>query len=165
MSWRIWSKRHAEQPTVLSFSSNPDRMAFLFDTDALSEAFRKRPAPSYLHWLSRLPPDQQFTSSVAIGELYKGAFRSSDPGKHLVNIGTVLTSAVTVLPFDVAEARVYGEIEARLSRRGEILEDADLRIAATAICHGLEMVTGNLRHFERIPGIRLHRALADARQS
>lgn len=139
-------------------------MAFLFDTDALSEAFRKRPAPSYLLWLFRLPPEQQFTSSVAIGELYKGAFRSPEPEKHLANIGTVLSSAVTILPFDVAAARVYGEIEAHLSSRGQTLEDADLRIAATAICHGLEVVTGNLRHFDRIPGIRLHRALVDARQ-
>jgi len=139
-------------------------MAFLFDTDALSEAFRKRPAPSYLHWLSQLPPDQQFTSSVAIGELYKGAFRSTDPVKHLINIDVVLSSAVTVLPFDVATARVYGQIEAHLSSRGQTLDDADLRIAATAICHGLEVVTGNLRHFDRIPGIKLHRVLADARQ-
>lgn len=139
-------------------------MAFLFDTDALSEAFRKRPAPSYLQWLSRIPPDQQFTSAVAIGELYKGAFRSHDPGRHLINIETVVLSSLTVLSFDVGAARIYGEIEANLSRRGLILEDADLRIAATALCHGLEVVTGNLRHFERVPGIRLHRALADARQ-
>ena len=140
-------------------------MHFLFDTDAISEVLRKRPATSYLQWLARIPPAQQFTSAVVVGELYKGAFRSPDSERHLANIETRVLSAVTVLPFDVAAARVYGEIEAGLSLRGQRLEEADLRIAATAICHGLEVVTGNLRHFERIPGIKLNRALAEARQN
>jgi tRNA(fMet)-specific endonuclease VapC len=63
----------------------------------------------------------------------------------------------------VAVARVYGQIHAGLAAAGQTLADADLQIAATAIHHGLEMVTGNLRHFERIPGLRLHRVLAEAR--
>ncbi len=36
--------------------------------------------------------------------------------------------------------------------------------AATALYRGLELVTGNVRHFERVPGLRLKRALADARK-
>jgi tRNA(fMet)-specific endonuclease VapC len=46
-----------------------------------------------------------------------------------------------------------------------MLADADLQIAATAIYHGLELVTGNLRHFERIPNFRLSRVLAQARRT
>ncbi|HBL29497.1 MAG TPA: VapC toxin family PIN domain ribonuclease [Acidobacteria bacterium] len=138
-------------------------MAFLFDSDALSEALRKRPLPAYLLWLSRIPRSQQFSSAVVIGELYKGAFRSTRPEWHLENIETRVLPGVTVLPFDTGVARVYGEIEAHLSQRGQRIEDSDLRIAATAIFHGLQLVTGNLRHFERIPGIQIHRALADAR--
>jgi predicted nucleic acid-binding protein len=83
----------------------------------------------------------------------------------LENIEKLVLPAVTVLPYDVAAARVFGEIQARLSVRGQTLADADLQIAATAILHGLEVVTGNLRHFARIPGIRVHRALTDARGS
>jgi predicted nucleic acid-binding protein len=41
--------------------------------------------------------------------------------------------------------------------------DADLQIAATALYHDLELVTGNVRHFERIPELRISHALADAR--
>jgi tRNA(fMet)-specific endonuclease VapC len=44
-----------------------------------------------------------------------------------------------------------------------ILPDADIQIAATAIGHNLELVTGNLRHFNRIPGLRLNNALAESR--
>jgi len=46
---------------------------------------------------------------------------------------------------------------------GNVLPDADLQIAATAVYHNLELVTGNLRHFGRIPGLRLNDVLARAR--
>lgn len=71
--------------------------------------------------------------------------------------------AVTILPFDLSTARVFGMIRAELERSGNILPDADLQIAATALYHNLELVTGNLRHFQRIPGLRLNPVLADAR--
>ena len=139
-------------------------VAFLFDTDAVSEVLRRRPAPAYLRWLETIPRAEQFTSAVVVGELYKGACRSPDRARHLKNIEDRLLPALTVLPYDVAVARVFGEIHAGLAGGGRGLADADLQIAATALHHGLEMVTGNVRHFERIPGIRLTRALADARR-
>lgn len=138
-------------------------MAYLFDTDAISEVLRPRPSPKYLTWLSEVPRAEQFTSAVVIGELYKGAFRSPNRQRHLENIEALVLPSVTVLAYDVAAARIFGEIQASLSVRGRILADADLQIAATAILHELEIVTGNLRHFSRIPGVQIHRALADAR--
>jgi tRNA(fMet)-specific endonuclease VapC len=52
-----------------------------------------------------------------------------------------------------------------LRRGGRPLADADLQIAATALHHGLELVTGNVRHFERVRGLSLNRILADSRQT
>jgi predicted nucleic acid-binding protein len=138
-------------------------MPFLFDTDAISEVLKKRPAPAYLEWLGAIPRDEQFTSAVSIGELFMGAFRSPSRDRHLTNIEERVLPALTVLPYDVAIARVYGRIEATLAEKGQPLADADLQIAATALFHGLELVTGNVRHFERIPGLRIQRILADAR--
>ena len=139
-------------------------MAYLFDTDALSEVLKKRPAAAYLRWLQTVPREEQFTSAVVVGELYKGAFRSDRAEFHVGNIERRVLPAVTVLPFDVAVAAVYGRIEARLRQRGSPLADADLQIAATAIHHGLELVTGNVHHFSRIPGLTLCRELASARR-
>lgn len=140
-------------------------MAYLFDTDALSETLRSRPMPGYLEWLSTIPREDQYTSAIVIGELFKGAFRSSAREKHLANIETLVLPEVTILPYDVAVARVYGEIRARLEETGAILADADLQIAATAIHHGLALVTGNLRHFSRIEGLVIEPVLAEARRS
>lgn len=139
-------------------------MAFLFDTDAISEVLRRRPQPSYVRWLESIPRDEQFTSAVAIGELYKGAYRSASPEFHIERIEAKVLPAITVLPYDALVARAYGEIEAHLYRRGAPLADADLQIAATAVHHGLELVTGNVRHFERVPGLAIARVLADSRR-
>jgi predicted nucleic acid-binding protein len=55
----------------------------------------------------------------------------------------------------VATAKVFGQIRAQLEASGTILPDADLQIAATAIYHDLELVSGNLRHFSRISNLKL----------
>ena len=138
-------------------------MAYLFDTDAISEVLKPRPAAGYVTWLATVPREEQFTSAVVVGELYKGAFRSSAAARHLENIEKRVLPAVTVLSYDVAAARVYGQVRARLESAGRPLADADLQIAATALLHDLELVTGNVRHFGRVPGLRISSALAEVR--
>lgn len=140
-------------------------MAYLFDTDAISELLRSRPLRVYVEWLRTIPREEQFTSAVVIGELYKGAYRSQARHRHLNNIERRILPAVTVLPYDVATAQVFGQIRAQLEEAGTILADADIQIAATAIYYDLELVSGNLRHFSRIPALNLNRILADARSN
>ena len=140
-------------------------MAYLFDTDAISELLRRTPLPAYIKWLQTVPREEQFTSAVVIGELYKGAYRSKARQHHLANIERRILPAVTALPYDVATAKVFGQIRAQLEEVGTILPDADLQIAATSIYHSLELVSGNLRHFSRIPGIKVNSILADAKSN
>jgi predicted nucleic acid-binding protein len=139
-------------------------VAFLFDTDAISELLRPRPNPTYLAWANTLPREDQFTSAVCVGELFKGAFRSKARDRHLANIENRVLPAVTVLPYDVATARVFGRLRAHLEERGILLPDADIQIAATAVHHGLQLVTGNVRHFRSIPGLRVDLTFADSRR-
>lgn len=139
-------------------------MAFLFDTDAISELLRPRPAINYIKWLMAIPREEQFTSSIVIGELYKGAYRSQACERHLSNIEQLILPAVTVLPFDIGTAKIFGKIRAHLEETGTILPDADVQIAATALYHGLELVTGNLRHFQRFRDLRLNTILSDSLQ-
>ena len=138
-------------------------MAYLFDTDAISEVLKPRPAAGYVKWLATIPREEQFTSAVVVGELYKGAFRSSAVARHLENIEKRVLPAVTVLSYDTAAARVYGQVRAQLESAGRPLADADLQIAATALLHDLELVTGNVKHFRRVPGLLISPVLAEAR--
>lgn len=91
-----------------------------------------------------------------LGELFEGAFLSSSR-RHLENIERDVLPRVAVLPLDAGVARVFGQVA-----EGRPLPDADVQIAATALHHGLALVTGNIRPFERVPELALERVLADA---
>jgi predicted nucleic acid-binding protein len=121
-------------------------MAYLFDTDAISETLRKQPLPDYLQWLQSISREEQYTSTIVIAELYKGAFRSPKRQNILEKIETRIIPQLTILPFDLSTAKIYGKIYAELEQQGKILAHADLQIAATAIQHNLALVTGNLKH-------------------
>ncbi len=140
-------------------------MAYLFDTDAISELLRPRPLRAYVEWLMQIDRELQFTSAVVMGELYKGAYRSEARDRHLTNIEKRVLPAITVLPYDIGTAKIFGKIRAHLEETGAILPDADLQIAATAMDNDLELVTGNHRHFKRIIGLKLNTILADSRNS
>lgn len=138
-------------------------MAYLFDTDAISETLKRRPTPAYIDWLSNVPREEQYASAVSIAELYRGAFRSDHALRHLTHVDDRVLKAVTVLPFDTGAARVYGRLYALLAESNQILAEADLQIAATAVHHGLELVTGNLKHFRRVPGLHIEEVFARGR--
>jgi predicted nucleic acid-binding protein len=138
-------------------------VAYLFDTDAVSELFKPRPNARYVAWLQGVTRAEQFTSSVVVGELFAGALRARARAVHLRNIKERVLPALTVLAYDLEAAEIYGRIRAELEDRGKPVADGDLQIAATAISHGLVVVTGNIHHFERIRGILLDPILSESR--
>jgi tRNA(fMet)-specific endonuclease VapC len=71
-----------------------------------------------------------------------------------------LRGNVTILPFDDTAAGVYGALRAQLERQGTPLAEPDLRIAAVALANDLILVTGNVRHFARVPGLPIENWLA-----
>lgn len=139
-------------------------MPYLFDSDAISEGLRRVPIPLYLEWLQSIPLEHQYTSTVVVAELYRGAYRRlpAQP-KFLQNVQNRVLLEFTILPFELETAKIYGQINAELERIGQPLAHADLQIAATAIQYNYELVTGNLRHFSRVPGLIINPALANAR--
>jgi predicted nucleic acid-binding protein len=129
---------------------------YLLDTDILSNLLKRAPSTALIAKLASVPPEHQFTSSITLGELVYGAHRlQAGVGLLLERLDRTLPPNLPVLPFDVAAARRYGEVRAELERRGTPLGDADLRIGAIALASGLTVVTGNVRHFQRIPELTL----------
>jgi tRNA(fMet)-specific endonuclease VapC len=76
-------------------------------------------------------------------------------GALLERIDKLIPEQLPVLPFDESAARRYGVIRAGLEAAGAPIGDADLRIAAIALAHGKTVVTGNVRHFRRVPGLKV----------
>ncbi|MBT9163759.1 MAG: type II toxin-antitoxin system VapC family toxin [Dehalococcoidia bacterium] len=127
---------------------------YLLDTDILSNLLKRAPSTTLIAKLASVPIEQQFTSSITLGELVYGAYRLRTRTSALLEqLEKTLLPNLPVLPFDAAAARQYGEVRAELERHGTLLGDADLRIGAIALVRGLTVVTGNARHFQRIPGL------------
>lgn len=126
-------------------------VAYLFDTDTISAVLRPRPDLAVVRRLAAVPPDEQFTSAITLGELLFGALRKGRV--DFVERIEALAETVPVLPFHNAAARMYAELRTELERRGTPLAEPDLRIAAIARSFDLVLVTGNERHFRRVPDL------------
>ncbi len=122
---------------------------YLLDTDVISETRKARATSGVIAFLSAAEAAGLFLSVLTLGELRKGvaAKRRTDSGAAdqlgaWVD-GIETTFADRVLPIDTATARRWGELSANRS-----LPVIDTLIAATAISHGLTLVTRNTRDVE-----------------
>ena len=91
-------------------------------------------------------------SFTTVGELYYGAEMSNSQEKNYTLIEQFLLS-VRVVQTDLVILRRFGLLKATLQKNGTLLSDADLLIAATTLEKGTKLITGNIRHFDRIAGL------------
>jgi tRNA(fMet)-specific endonuclease VapC len=126
----------------------------LLDTNILSALMRRHPgvllrAQEYLATHSYLTFSVVNRYEILRGLKVKEATRQIATFESFCESSEVLPLPDAVF---VRAAGIYSE----LHRRGELIEDADILIAATAQHHGLEVITHNTAHFERITGLTVH---------
>ena len=120
---------------------------FLLDTNVVSELRRPRPHRAVLDWIAQIPSDQLFISAVTVGEIQSGIeITREQDGPKAEELDAWLDQVVEsygVLPMDAQAFREW----ARLMRgRSDTLAE-DMMIAATAIVHGMTVVTRNVGDF------------------
>ncbi len=96
--------------------------------------------------------DEVVTTWINAAELYYGAAKSSAPAKNRTLVERLLAT-LPVLGLDEVAVQIFGEAKALLERQGRRLADADLFVGAIALAQRATVVTGNRRHYERIPGV------------
>ena len=122
---------------------------FLIDTDVVSLLRRPDRHPAPARWLKTQRPVDVFISVVTLAELERGLEqqRRRDPGfaRDLADWmeRTTVSFADRVITVDSAAARLWGRMSVHIGHF-----NVDLLIAATALVHGLTVVTRNVRHFE-----------------
>jgi tRNA(fMet)-specific endonuclease VapC len=124
----------------------------LVDTDTLSEILRGRDplilqrARDYLAQHGRLAFSLMTRYEILRGLQAKGATAKLADFERFCSVSEVLPLTDAII---VRAAELYAD----LKRRGQLISDADLLIAATALVHGRVLVTNNLAHFQRIPNL------------
>lgn len=126
-------------------------MMHVVDTDVCIDVLRGHPrAVDLLESLEGSAP--LAVAAITAHELWQGAARAKDRSAAERGVDRFLT-AFDVLPYDSLVARVGGRIAADLARAGKSIGDLDTMIAATALVAKATLVTRNVRHFRRVPGL------------
>lgn len=128
-------------------------MSYLVDTDIVIGWLKGRQREVAL--LRELSQDELAISLITYGEIYEGLYYGRDVQSHTALFGQFLRW-VDVLPLNRPIMRRFAQVRGQLRQSGQLINDSDLLIAATALHHDLTIVTHNLRHFSRIPHLRLY---------
>jgi len=104
--------------------------------------------------LKELQPRGLGLSVVSAAELWEGALFSRDPKRSQETLETFL-SGVDILGLDEEICKRFGQLRGSMRKLGQTIGDFDLLIAATALRHGLTLLTNNRKHFEGIAGLKI----------
>ena len=110
--------------------------------------------------IDRLVPDEPGAiASITASELLAGVYRaqSSERRRRREAFVERVLSRLPILPFDLPAARVHARLSAELAAAGQSIGANDVLIAATALTHALPILTENVRDFERVPSLVVHR--------
>jgi tRNA(fMet)-specific endonuclease VapC len=91
---------------------------------------------------------------MTIAELYYGAEKSRESAKNIDTIDKLLLT-LEIVQSDLTILRRFGSLKAQLRKEGIPLADADILIASATLERAEKLVTGNKKHYERIPGLVL----------
>jgi tRNA(fMet)-specific endonuclease VapC len=93
-------------------------------------------------------------SFITLSELYYGAYKSQKVQKNLNSIKT-LEDKLLRIDSNREICKTFGQLKSELEKGGNIIDDADLFIAFSALTANLVLVTNNERHFSRIKGLKI----------
>lgn len=126
-------------------------LRYMLDTNLCIRVLRDRP-PSIRERFNA-EADGLCTSTIVLYELLYGAAKSDRPLESRREVER-FANRLDVLLFDADAAAHAGDIRVNLERKGMTIGSYDLQIAGHARSRGLVVVTGNLREFNRVDGLR-----------
>jgi tRNA(fMet)-specific endonuclease VapC len=127
-------------------------LRYLLDTNMVIYVLKRRPM-KVLEIFNK-NASRMAISSITLSELMYGAEKSQQVDKNLEAVEEFV-SHLEVLSYDAKASQHYGQIKAKLEKKGQIIGENDIHIAAHAISQGLTLVTNNLKEFKRVPHLAL----------
>lgn len=136
-------------------------LGLVLDSSAVISAERKKmPVVEFIGAIFRAHgPLDVSLSPVTVAELVHGIYRAktAETGQCRRQYIEELVGLIPVHPVTNRTAWLVGQIEGQEAAKGNVLPFNDLMIAAAAIEQGYAVLTGNLRHFQKIPGLSVVR--------
>ena len=126
-------------------------MKVILDTCVLAELQKSKSDPQVVEYINQVNDGDLFLSVITIGEITEGILLLNKSKKKnrliqwLVTIEQVYGKRI--LPIDPETVQFWGELTANAQKKGIIIPAADGLIAATALQHGLHLITRNKSDF------------------
>jgi tRNA(fMet)-specific endonuclease VapC len=127
-------------------------MSYLVDSDLVADYLKGRRGS--VEFLGPLVGDGLAISIITFAEVYEGILYGRDQPAH-ESVFTQFLRGVDVLPINRRIAKRYAKLAGELRAAGQMIDQPDLFIASTALCNNLTLLTRNLRHFQRVPGLQI----------
>lgn len=127
-------------------------MSYLIDTDIIVYSIKGN---STVH--DNFTRNEKIPKSISVityGELLSGAKKSQNPARNLAVVYRI-RELFPVIDVDRAVIETFSDLKARGQKTGSIVDDMDLLIAATALTYNLTLVTNNIKHFQKIEGLKI----------
>jgi tRNA(fMet)-specific endonuclease VapC len=124
---------------------------FMLDTDTVSYALRGQ--GKVAEEILKHNPSELCVSAITVAELRFGADKRKSTKLHRLIASFLAT--ITVKAFDQECAEEFGKLANLLADRGEPIGEADTYIAAHAKAIKVTLVTNNVKHFARVPGLKV----------
>ena len=126
--------------------------SYLIDTDTFIYIKNHHP-PQVLEHFREMKAGAAFISVITYGELYRGCERSNFKQKNHHRLNQLINIIpVKVVPENAGKA--YGRLRANLEKKGNVIGNNDMWIAAHAVALDLTLVTNNTKEFSRVDGLR-----------
>lgn len=129
-------------------------MNYLLDTSVLIDLLRVKPAAK--KFVDEHVKEPIATSTICEAEVYEGIYRERPERiiKKKDEFHNLLEKFFTIVTFDQEQADIAGKIRADLAIKGSPIGDMDVLIAAAALSQNATLVTKNINHFQKIPGLQ-----------
>jgi tRNA(fMet)-specific endonuclease VapC len=128
-------------------------MRYMLDTNICSYILKSHPLSVKAHF-EQVGTRDLCISTVVLAELYYGAARHPK-GPAIRKEIDEFVSRLVVIPWDEIAADHYGEIRATMEKDGTPIGAMDMMIAAHARSQGATLVSNNIRHFDKLPGLHI----------
>ena len=124
-------------------------MKYLIDSDVLIGYLKN--VEKYRGVLDKIDDKDKSTSVINIGEILEGF------PENKYQQFKEFTESFTILGLNWEEMSEFAKLRAGLRKEGNLIDNMDLLIAATCLVNKLTLITGNVKHFQRLPGLKILR--------
>lgn len=126
---------------------------YLIDSDVLIHFLKGE--KEAVKTIEKLQNQPLYVSIISVGEILEGLLETKYK-KKLVQFKELLKN-VTVLNIEYSIIDKFAHMRKFLRQKGMLIDNFDLLIASTCLTHDLTIITNNVSHFKRIPGLKMNR--------